>query len=82
MATTDVAGRRRQGMFEVSTDEQGNTFAQTSGRGNIAQYAVNGGPDSIVASTAASPRSLSWDAQATGAIPPQPFDMRTPRTTL
>lgn len=82
MATTDVAGRRRIGMFEKVESPSGNSYTQTSGRGNIAQFDVNGGPSTIVANTATSPRGLDWAAEEVGAIPMQPFTSTTPRTKL
>lgn len=81
-STTDVAGRRRVGMFEEVHDDQGNTFKQTSGRGNIAQYETQTGKP-FVSNTAAGPDGLRWRAEEAGALPPSDmFPMHTPRTTL
>lgn len=68
MASTDVAGRRRIGMFEKVSDDMGNTFEQTSGRGNIAQFKTQTGAP-FVANTASCPDTLRWKAQSAGALP-------------
>lgn len=83
MASTDAAGRRRLGMFEKVEDDLGNTFEQTSGRGNIAQFKTQTGAP-FVANTASCPDTLRWKAQAAGALPSPDMGMdmfHSPRRT-
>lgn len=71
-STTDVAGRKRIGMFEkVEDPDTGETFEQTSGRGNIAQFKTSKG-DTFVAPTSASSNGLAWRAREAGADLPEP----------